>query len=247
MTPKMTHRQRAITAITGGVPDRVPTFELVFHETERDFGGRTFFGQPFEPDSTGMSYTDIVKYNAQLYVDIARRYDHSIIFIGDTLHHHERGGKGPDPWAQGMLDMTKAVRDIAGDEFLVMNHNDPTFGIPWDAMEEFCYALYEDPAAMHAKARANVEGTDRMCDKMLAAGSDGFIMCADYCTNDGPFISPSQFSEFVAPYLKEAVANFKSRSAYVIKHTDGNIMPIIDDLVDAAPSRAPFARPDGES
>jgi len=77
----MTHRERAITAITGGVPDYVPTFELVFHETERDFGGRTFFGTDFEPDPSGLSYADMVRYNARLYVDVARRWEHSIVFI----------------------------------------------------------------------------------------------------------------------------------------------------------------------
>ena len=43
------------------------------------------------------------------------------------------------------------------------------------------------------------------------------------------------FSEFVTPYLKRCVAEFRRRGAYVIKHTDGNIMPILDDLIEAAP------------
>lgn len=232
----MTHRQRAITAITGGIPDFVPTFELVFHETERDFGGRTFYGTPFEPQTPGMSYIDIVKYNAQLYVDVARRWDHSIIFINGTLKNHEKPGQDPfTSVTMGVLDMVKAIRDISGDEFMVMTHNDPTFMIPFGNAEEFCVNLFLDPDGMHETARRRVENSKDDCDKLLAAGADGFILCSDYCTNDGPFVSPPQFDEFIAPYLKEAVATFKARGAYVIKHTDGNIMPIIDSLIAAEP------------
>ena len=32
-------------------------------------------------------------------------------------------------------------------------------------------------------------------------GLDGFALCADYCFNTGPFLSPRQFAEFVTPYL----------------------------------------------
>ena len=234
--PAMTHRQRAITAITGGIPDHVPTFELVFHETERDFGGRTFFGTPFEPDATGMGYTDIVRYNAQLYVDVARRFDHSIIFVNSQLGSHEPPGQDlfSNP-SQGVLDTLKAIREIDRGEHLLTCHNDPTFMIPFTNAEEFCCNFLLEPELMHEQARKQVDQSFDASRKLMAAGADGFILCCDYCTNQGPYISPALFSEFVAPYLKECVAEFKRQGAYVIKHTDGNIMPVLDDLVAAEP------------
>lgn len=236
MLKTVTHRERAITAITGGIPDYVPTFELAFHETERDFEGRTFFGTPFEPEATGMSYIDIVKYNARLYVDIARRYDHSIIFVNSTLNNHEPPGYDPfSTCSQGVLDMLKEIRHIAGDEFLVMCHNDPTYMIPFQGAEEHCIRFLTDPTSMHEKARKNVDGSFDNCDKLMAAGADGFILCSDYCANSGPFLGPKLFSEFITPYLKECISEFKRRGAYVIKHTDGNIMPILDELISARP------------
>lgn len=233
---KLTHRERAIIALTGGIPDYVPTFELAFFETERDFEGRTFFGTPFEPPAIGLTYLDIVKYNARLYVDIARRYEHSIIFVNSTLGKHEPPGQDPlTTCTQGVLDMVKEIRYLSGDEFLVMCHNDPTFMIPFNNAEELCLSLLTEPEKMHEKARQNVAESIKNCDKLLAAGADGFILCSDYCTNSGPFFGPALFSEFITPYLKECVAEFKRRGAYVIKHTDGNIMPIIEDLISAEP------------
>ena len=225
----MKHRERAITALTGGIPDFVPTFELVFDETERDFQGRTWIGGPAEPDTIGMSYKDKIKYNARLYVDVAKRYNHSIIFICRTLGKHENKKES------GVIDTIKEIREISGNEYLIMAHNDPTFMIPFTNMEQFCFDLIDRPKHMHRIAKKNLEESKKKCHQLLKAGADGFIMCCDYCFNNGPFISPNQFAEFIAPYLKDAITYFKSQGAYVIKHTDGNIMPIIDYLIDAEP------------
>lgn len=64
---------------------------------------------------------------------------------------------------------------------------------------------------------------------------DGFALCRDYCLNTGPFLSPDQFSEFVSPYLSRLIDEYRKLGYYVIKHTEGNIMPIIDQLVAANP------------
>jgi uroporphyrinogen decarboxylase len=66
-------------------------------------------------------------------------------------------------------------------------------------------------------------------------GQDGVAMCADYCLNRGPFLSPAQFGKFVAPYMARLIEGYRNMGFYTIKHTDGNIMPIIDQLVQANP------------
>ena len=60
-------------------------------------------------------------------------------------------------------------------------------------------------------------------------------LCRDYCFNAGPFLSPRQFAEFITPYLAQQVRAFREMGFYTIKHTDGNILPIIDQLVQANP------------
>jgi uroporphyrinogen decarboxylase len=226
----MKHRERVKTVLDGGVPDFVPTFELVFDETERDFEGRVWVGGPVEPpDVASMSYMDKIKHNARLYLDVARKYEHSLIFVNRSLGIHENQDNS------GVPDTIKEIRNISGDEYMIMAHNDPTFMIPMGNMEDFCYDLIDRPEHMHEVAAKSVEDSKDLCHKLMTAGADGFIMCCDYCFNDGPFMSPNQFSEFVTPYLVESVAHFREQGAYVIKHTDGNIMPIVDDLVSARP------------
>ena len=76
-------------------------------------------------------------------------------------------------------------------------------------------------------------------------GLDGFALCADYCFNTGPFLSPRMFGEFVTPYLARLVQGYRDLGFYVIKHTDGNIMPVLDQLVENPSSRASLPGPAG--
>ncbi len=43
------------------------------------------------------------------------------------------------------------------------------------------------------------------------------------------------FSEFITPYLARLIQGYREMGFYAIKHTDGNIMPIVDQLVQANP------------
>jgi uroporphyrinogen decarboxylase len=66
-------------------------------------------------------------------------------------------------------------------------------------------------------------------------GLDGFALCSDYCFNTGPFLSPHMFGEFITPYLARLTQAYRDMGFYTIKHTDGNILPILDQLVQTHP------------
>jgi uroporphyrinogen decarboxylase len=53
------------------------------------------------------------------------------------------------------------------------------------------------------------------------------------------------FDEFIAPYLKQLVAGYRDMGFHVVKHTDGNIMPILDALVAANPHALHSLDPQG--
>jgi len=71
--------------------------------------------------------------------------------------------------------------------------------------------------------------------KLAAAGFDCLILCSDYCFNSGPFISPNMFGELIQPYLYKIIDAARKEGLYTIKHTDGNIMPILEQLVECKP------------
>ena len=223
----MTHRERAIKALAGGQPDYVPTFELVFHETERDFQGRKFYGTPFEPNRAGRSDKDLFEYNARLYIDVARRFQHSIIYVSPlawpyTAHYRD------------VVAMVRLIREWTGDEFCVMAPGDPTFKIPRDPWE-FSMRLYDEPDTVAHDAQKRLDTVIPTYDAVMDAGADGIIMTSDYAFNSGTFLTPEQFSEFVTPYLKRACREVQDRGGVVVKHSDGNLMPVLEQIVEAGP------------
>ncbi len=219
----MTHRERAILALTGGTPDYVPTFELVFFLTQEVFG--TDYFHPADLEGTqGSERERMLRHNAGVYLSIAQEYDHSIIMV--TM------AQGPEDIAA----TARYIREMGDDDYLIVAHGDATYSIPSGGrMLEFTYRLYDRPEEMHEEAAARVSDAIERGKYLIDAGLDGFALCADYCFNLGPFLPPPKFSEFVTPYLHRLIAAYRDLGAYVIKHTDGNIMPIIDDLVACEP------------
>jgi len=67
----------------------------------------------------------------------------------------------------------------------------------------------------------------------IEIGADAIILGDDYAGRTGTLMSPDHFREFVLPYLKKAVNIAHKNGSCLIKHTDGNIWKIIDDIIDA--------------
>jgi len=55
----------------------------------------------------------------------------------------------------------------------------------------------------------------------------------DVADSKGPTISAAMFGEIFAPELKRIVNGYKDIGFTFIKHTDGNIMPLLDYFLDA--------------
>ena len=76
----MTPKQRMITALNRGIPDRVPTFELEF-QLSQELVGKELLR---ENDLKGLSEGEVqqrLRENAQLLVDVYTRLEHDAICI----------------------------------------------------------------------------------------------------------------------------------------------------------------------
>jgi len=68
---------------------------------------------------------------------------------------------------------------------------------------------------------------------MIDVGIDVLFVTDDYADSHGPLMSPKFFREFELPYLKEIVNIGKKNGVPVLKHSDGNLYPILDDIVNS--------------
>jgi len=224
-----TPRERFIAALERRpITGRVPHFELVFFLTMEAFG-LVHPSQRHYAQWDQMSESERRLHReemAGIYIKTAQRYEHDAIFIH------------PNP---GTLDETKRLIDLirqrTGDTYFLMMHGDATYAIPdGDHMEAWCAWLYENLYEAKAEADRRVDAQlERAAALRRHGGLDGFALCSDYCFNSGPFLSPRMFGEIITPYLTRLIAGQRELGYYVIKHTDGNIMPILDDLVSARP------------
>lgn len=234
-----TPRQRFIRALERKpLVGRVPHFELVFFLTMEAFG-------KVHPSHRNYRQWDQMSEKerrlhrqdmADIFIATAEQYEHSAIFL------HPNPGREEE--AMRLIDI---IRERTGDRYFLMLHGDATMSIPSGAnMVEVAFRLADEPDKVKEEARIRVErALERGARFREHGGLDGFALCADYCFNDGPFLSPAQFGEFVTPYLERLVRGYREMGFYVIKHTDGNIMPIIDQIVDCHPHALHSLDPQG--
>jgi uroporphyrinogen decarboxylase len=224
-----TPRQRFIMALEGKQPPgHVPTFELVFYLTMELLGkvhpSHRVFHQ-WDQMSAREKRLQIADCG-NVYIATARHYGHSAIFIHP-----------PVGMPQGEERIAAYIREQTGDEFFLTRHGDATMSIPsGDQMEALVYRLADEPQKVKDEQKQHVEEQLAKAAKIAGEGLfDGYTLCADYCFNTGPFLSPDMFAEFVTPFLAQLVQGYRELGYYVIKHTDGNIMPIIDQLLACRP------------
>ncbi|MDI6775501.1 MAG: uroporphyrinogen decarboxylase family protein [Verrucomicrobiota bacterium] len=237
---RLTPRERFVAALERKppLPGRVPHFELVFYLTMEAFGKvhpsqRAYaqWGQ-MEERERRLHLNEM----ADIYIMTAARYEHSAIF----LH--------PNPDSDdNALRLIDLAREKTGDRYFLMLRGDATYSLPsGDKIEEFAYRLADEPEKMKEQADNRVNrALERAARLRDHGGLDGFALCADYCFNNGPFLSPAQFSEFVTPYLARLTRGYRDMGFYVIKHTDGNIMPILDQLAQTQPHALHSLDPQG--
>ena len=231
-----TARERFIAALERKpLPGRVPHFELVFFLTMETFGKvhpshRNYeqWGQMSERERE-LHRNDM----ADIFIATAERFEHSAIFI------HPNPDTEEERWR--MVDL---IREKIGAKYFLMMHGDATFGIP--TMTEFSYRMADEPEKLKAQAQAKVNAALERAERQRNHGGlDGYALCTDYCFNTGPFLRPSRFAEFVASYLAQLIRGYRDLGFYTIKHTDGNVMPILDQLIQCNPHALHSLDPQG--
>ncbi len=217
----MTGKERCLKTLRFEEPDRPPHFEVMF-ELEREAFGLQF---PDRNSWDGISAAEKERKIADcmaIYERIVKR------FAWDALAVFW-------PWSDP--DGVAAAKQTFDDEILIgtmVGHSIWSIESVHDWMQ-FAADLHERPAEIHVEAERRCARALGNIDRVLDAGADFVNLVNDVAFNAGPFISPKQFSEFVTPYLARQVAHIRERGAIAIVHSDGNLMPILEDLVSTGP------------
>lgn len=112
----MTHRERAIMALTLQQPDYVPTFELEYQLADKVFG-KDFLKEDDLKNLSEKEKEFAVKENAEYMVHVYSELGYSIIPIHYLSDEH-------------IMETAKHINRITNNEFLLTVHGDGTFAIP---------------------------------------------------------------------------------------------------------------------
>lgn len=218
----MTPRQRMIAALEGRIPDRVPTMELEF-QLSRELRGKDFLTENDLKNASPREAERLIAENAEFMIEVYEALEYDAFGIHYLNEAHT-------------IETVKRIHALVQDRFMLFHHGDGTFSIPdGSGMYEFAYRLIDDPGGLHEEAERKCTAAIERNRRLMDAGMDCFILCDDYCFNQGPFLSPAHFAEYIAPYMARIIADIRDHGHYAIKHTDGDIMPILDQLAAANP------------
>jgi uroporphyrinogen decarboxylase len=205
------------------VPDYVPTFELEYQLGPEVYGIGWLTQGQLDKMTSEREKEHALKTNAENMLYIYGDLGYSILPIHGLS-------------AENQMYTARYIRKLTGNEYMLTVHGDATFSVPdGNQMYDFAYRMVDEPESLLEEARKNAERQIERNHRMVDAGIDSFILCSDYCYNNGPFLSPANFGVFIQPYLARIIENIRKDGAFAIKHTDGNIMPILDQLVECRP------------
>ena len=258
----MTSRERVITACECRTPDRIPRFDKFwdFPESLRhlyaspdELSDITILApdETIRPTKAGFLKSfgdDIVSRDGWGSVTRTR---HDACFY-ETLSVVLPPGADPDKlqsdppelderYLLGFAEATAAARHVAArhEASCVFAKTGGPYlrTIRVRGQEQFLIDMVEDPSLARAIA-------DRIAEHIAAVGVEsikrwdlygtGIWIHDDLAYNAGPMFSPATFERVLLPAFRRLIARYHEAGArYVFLHSDGDVRPILDMLVDA--------------
>jgi len=267
----MNNKERFMTALTRGVPDTVPIWELAFNEPSILGIARHFMEEdqlPPEKSVMDMSDEERIKTIGAL-VAMLRELDldgvtamwlpprerldetHMKDGLGVTYHLSDVGEPMPvdGPLSDKSNLKNFKLRKPEETDFMVLDvmrtafpekavafHMAATFKYSWSlrgSMEQLLMDYILDPDFAHGVARIATDMVLEAVDIGMKKGADFFVLDGDLAFNAGPLMSPTHYREFIMPYHAEIIKRVHELGGKVIKHSDGNLTPLIPSLIEA--------------
>lgn len=98
-------------------------------------------------------------------------------------------------------------------------------------IDKIAIDFYRNPSFARKLMDKISKACQRLAEALIEAGVEVLFVTDDYADNHGPLINPKLFREFELPNLKKIVEIGKKHGIPVLKHSDGNLYPILDDII----------------
>jgi len=132
-------------------------------------------------------------------------------------------------------DFSHADRILSelGKDRMILGAADVEIGSTWDWAETFLIGMVEAPSLIERYLDARLKHALVLGEAMLARGVDGLHGGYDWASGAGPIFSPRHFRKFVFPRLKQITDLCHRYGGVYVKHTDGNVSALLEDMIAA--------------
>ena len=265
----MNSRDRILTALDLGTPDRVPTWD--WFDEAVTLGVAELLGLESHGSVTTLRKGDETKQSVDLYCRVVEALDvdgtSSVYNTGLTA---ESAHFGRDKYGRGYIlsdngmpaiidaavsterelaayDMVSRIEpsDFAGLRAVVerlgadgahcVNLNGPVQEA-WNVMggmDKTMMGFLQEPDLVHGVLQEVTKFNKALMDETAAIGADFFMIDGDLCGNDFPLMAVETFRDFILPYKVEMVNHAHGLGRKIVKHSDGMVWPIMDDIIKA--------------
>lgn len=160
-------------------------------------------------------------------------------WIGGTVETEEdvRSYTPPDPEEEGRFEMVERIVEALKDkDTVIMGQVHSGWHMAFQVrggIDKLLVDMYRRSELAHEFLEKVAKACLGMAEQMVEGGVEVLFVTDDYADCRSPFMTMEQFREFELPNIRRLVNYATSKGVPVLKHTDGNIYPILDDMIEA--------------
>lgn len=99
-------------------------------------------------------------------------------------------------------------------------------------LEQLIIDMYREPARTRTFMGKITKTCLGIIELMIDGGIEVLFLTDDYADSRTPLINVQLFKQFELPNMRRAVDLARNRGIPVLKHSDGNLYPLVDDILD---------------
>jgi uroporphyrinogen decarboxylase len=246
----MTGRERVLAVLNKKIPDRIPTLEWVL--SPKVMSGVAHLAG-FDAVSDDVDFVEKLGLDGiAIGLDSKNETidsnhikdewgvtrilnDDYLLPVGETIKDMSdlKNYRAPEPLAPHRFDKIKRALALFGKTRCVIPRVRDVFSQPRDLMgyQDFLVSFYEDPELAEKLMAMSADYSMKICEGLVNIGIEVIVVGDDIANNDSLLLSPDMYREYVYPHFARLVGHAKRLGLKVIKHSDGDLRVVAEDLI----------------